>query len=163
MVVLTCITKESGPRANPGKMDHEDLATALEHSLTIHFMQADTDLGRVVVHTGREKFLQEHNPKLGKAKKHPAYCLYIAYRLDRLGEGTESSAASYTPRSMLEDELEDEDTLEVMEELEDKQLVNRLALVEQVNNWKYENLIVHLTMYLMGGFAGKQKLTGARC
>ena len=162
-MVLTCITKDSGPRANPGKMDHEDLATALEHSLTIHFMQEDTDLGRAVVHTGRERFLQEHNPKLGKAKKHPAYCLYIAYRLDRLGEGTESSAASYTPRSMLEDELEDEDTLEVMEELEDKQLVNRLALVEQVNNWKYENLIVHLTMYLMGGFAGKQKLTGARC
>ena len=54
-----------------------------------------------------------------------------------MGEGTESSAASYTPISVLEDELEDEDTLEVMEELEDKQLVNRLALVEQVNNWKY--------------------------
>ena len=53
MVVLTCITKDSGPGANPGKMDHEDLATALEHSLTIHFMQADTDLGRAVVHTGR--------------------------------------------------------------------------------------------------------------
>ena len=162
MVVLTCITKESWPRANPGKMDHEDLATSLEHSLTIHFMQEDTDLGRAVVHTGREKFLQEHNPKLGKAKKHPAYCLYIAYRLDRLGEGTESSAANYTPRSILENELEDEDTLEVMEELEDKQLVNRLALVEQVNNWKYENMIVHLTIYMMF-FSGKQKLTGARC
>ena len=142
MVVLTCITKESWPRANPGKMDHEDLATALEHSLTIHFMQADTDLGRAVVHTGREKFLQEHNPKLGKAKKHPAYCLYIAYRLDRFGEGTESSAASYTPRSILEEELEDEDSLEVMEEREDKQLVNRLALVEQVYHWKYGNMII---------------------
>jgi hypothetical protein len=53
---------------------------------------------------------------------------------------------------MLEDELEDEDTLEVMEELEDKQLVYRLALVEQVNNWKYENVIVHITLYTIAGF-----------
>ena len=131
MVVLTCITKDSGPRT--GKMDHEDLSAALEHSLTVHFMQSNTELGRTVVHTGREKFLQEHNPKLGKAKKHPAYCLYLAYRLDRVADGTESSsAASFTPRSMLEDELEDEDTMEVMEELEDKQLVSRLSLLEQV-------------------------------
>jgi hypothetical protein len=133
MVILTCITKDSAPRTSPGKMDHEDLAISLEHSLTIHFMQLDTDLGRAVVHTGREKFLQEHNPKLGKAKKHPAYCLYVAYRLDRLGEGTESNATSNTPCSMMEEELEDEDTIEVMEELEEKQLVNRLSLLEQEN------------------------------
>ena len=137
MVVLTCITKDSTPRANPGKMDHEDLSISLEHSLTIHFMQLDTELGRAVVHTGREKFLQEHNPKLGKAKKHPAYCLYVAYRLDRVGEGSDSNPASNTPISMMEDDLEDEDTIEVMEELEDKQLVNRLTLLEQVCKMKY--------------------------
>ena len=34
--------------------------------------------------TGRElALLQEHNPKLGKPKKHPAYCVYLGYRLER--------------------------------------------------------------------------------
>merc|ERR1719419_889906 len=98
-------------------------------------MQEDSNLGRTVVHTGKDKVLNEYNPKLGKLKKHPAYCIYVAYRLERLGDGTESSNASIAPAAamLLEEELEDENTLEVMEELEDKQLVTRLTLLEQEN------------------------------
>ena len=53
------------------------------------FMQLGGELGGRVVHTGREKFLGELSPKLGKPKKHPAYCIYLAYRLERGGSGEE--------------------------------------------------------------------------
>ena len=75
LVVLTCLTKQTVPRGSLLKIDHEDLAVALEHALTVHCMQEDSDLGRLVVHTGRDKFLPEHNHKLGKEMKHVAYCV----------------------------------------------------------------------------------------
>ena len=72
-----------------GKLDQEDLGVALEAQLTLAFMQIGGELGGRVVHTGREKFLGELSPKLGKPKKHPAYCIYLAYRLERGGSGEE--------------------------------------------------------------------------
>ena len=72
-----------------GKLDQEDLGVALEVQLTMAFMQQGGELGCRVVHTGRDKFLGELSPKLGKPKKHPAYCVYLAYRLERSSAGEE--------------------------------------------------------------------------
>ena len=123
-----------GSSRKPGReralvMSSEDLAVALEHSLTVHIMQADTDLGRTVVHTGRDRFTPEQ-----QSKKHPAYCVYVAYRLDRSTDRLASQAGSLTDTSDTEEDEEgyDEDTIEVMEELEDKELVSRLAALEEV-------------------------------
>ena len=135
LVVLTCLTKQTVPRGSLLKIDHEDLAVALEHALTVHCMQEDSDLGRLVVHTGRDKFLPEHNHKLGKEMKHVAYCVYLAYRLDSSRDSTGSRESSFTHGSWIEedeDDIEDEDTMQVIEELEDKELVTRLATLEQV-------------------------------
>ena len=106
-------------RAMQGKLDQEDLGVALEVQLTLAFMQLGGELGGRVVHTGREKFLGELSPKLGKPKKHPAYCIYLAYRLDRGGSGEERgageisgerAAGSATPTSLhWEGEEEDDD------------------------------------------------------
>lgn len=130
LVVLTCLTRQSMPRTNLDKMDQEDLAVALEHSLTVHIMQADSDLGRTVVHTGRDRFTPEQ-----QSKKHPAYCVYVAYRLDRFTDELASQVGSFTDTSDTEEDEEgyDEDTIEVMEELEDKELVSRLAALEEEN------------------------------
>jgi len=145
MVMLACVTKESLPRAMQGKLDQEDLGVALEVQLTLAFMQLGGELGGRVVHTGREKFLGELSPKLGKPKKHPAYCIYLAYRLERGGIGEERGGdgeisgerapGSATPSSLQwEGEEEDDDEAnQVMEELEDKQLLGRLTMVEQEN------------------------------
>ena len=77
---------------------------------------------------------QEHNPKLGKAKKHPAYCVFVAYRLvKRLDGASDVSTLSATPTSLIEDDLNLEDDFEVLEELEDKQLTNRLETLEHEN------------------------------
>ena len=108
-------------RAMQGKLDQEDLGVALEVQLTLAFMQLGGEFGGRVVHTGREKFLGELSPKLGKPKKHPAYCIYLAYRLDRGGSGEERgvgegelsgerAAGSATPSSLQwEGEEEDDD------------------------------------------------------
>ena len=59
LVVLACLTRDTTPRAGPGKMDQEDLALMLEYGLTVHFMQhQDPDLCKPVVHTCRDVFLQ---------------------------------------------------------------------------------------------------------
>ena len=79
-------------RSMQGKLDQEDLGVALEVQLTLAFMQLGGELGGRVVHTGREKFLGELSPKLGKPKKHPAYCIYLAYRLERGASGEERGA-----------------------------------------------------------------------
>ena len=103
-----------------GKLDQEDLGVALEVQLTLAFMQLGGELGGRVVHTGREKFLGELSPKLGKPKKHPAYCIYLAYRLERGGSGDERGGdgeisgerapGSATPSSLQwEGEEEDDD------------------------------------------------------
>jgi len=140
MVVLACVTKESLPRAMQGKLDQEDLGVALEVQLTMAFMQQGGELGSRVVHTGRDKFLGELSPKLGKPKKHPAYCVYLAYRLERSSAGEERAeeerpAGAATPSSLQWDGEEDEEdeANQVMEELEDKQLLGRLTMVEQEN------------------------------
>ena len=141
LVILTCLTRQSVPRDCLAKIDHEELAVALEHSLTVHCMQADSGLGGTVVHTGRDKFIPEHNYKLGKPKKHAAYCLYLAYRLDSFTELVDSRASSFTHGSGIEEDdadIEDEDTVQVMEELEDKQLITRLASLEQVTMTIYQ-------------------------
>ena len=71
---------------------------------------------------------QEHSPKLGKPKKHPAYCVYVAYRLTPRGSepaaGSSDLSSASTPFSGGggEEEDEAEDDMEVAEELEDKQL-----------------------------------------
>ena len=71
---------------------------------------------------------QEHSPKLGKPKKHPAYCVYVAYRLTARGSeptaGSSDLSSASTPFSGASGEEEDEaeDDMEVAEELEDKQL-----------------------------------------
>ena len=107
-------------RAMQGKLDQEDLGVALEVQLTLAFMQLGGELGGRVVHTGREKFLGELSPKLGKPKKHPAYCIYLAYRLERGGSGDERGGdgeisgerapGSATPSSLQwEGEEEDDD------------------------------------------------------
>jgi len=137
MVVLTCVTKECVPRSIQAKLDHEELSIALEFGLTMHYIQMGGDLGTRVVHTGRERFLSELSPKLGKPKKHAAYCVYMAYRLEKGGPGgeDESEMTCVTPRSLdweVEEE-EDEETQQVIEELEDKQLLGRLAMVEHEN------------------------------
>ena len=142
-----------------GKLDQEDLGVALEVQLTMAFMQQGGELGSRVVHTGRDKFLGELSPKLGKPKKHPAYCVYLAYRLERSSAGEERAeeerpAGAATPSSLQWDGEEDEEdeanqvfsfasgsetlflkkwSLQVMEELEDKQLLGRLTMVEQEN------------------------------
>ena len=68
--------------------------------------------------------MQEHSPKLGKPKKHPAYCVYVAYRLTARGSepaGSSDLSSASTPFSGASGE-EEEDDMEVAEELEDKQL-----------------------------------------
>ena len=133
LVVLACLTKETSPKSGPGKIDHEDLSLILEYSLTVHFMQSpDPALSRTIVHPGRDIFLQEHNPKLGKAKKHPAYCVFVAYRLARQSEA-QSTTVPATPLSLTQTHLSEEDELEVVEELEDQQLTHRLETLEQEN------------------------------
>ena len=103
-----------------GKLDQEDLGVALEAQLTLAFMQIGGELGGRVVHTGREKFLGELSPKLGKPKKHPAYCIYLAYRLERGGSGEERgggegeflgerAAGAATPSSLQWEGEEDDD------------------------------------------------------
>ena len=135
LVVLACLTKETSPRNGPGKIDHEDLSLILEYSLTVHFMQSpDPALSRTIVHTGRDIFLQEHNPKLGKAKKHPAYCVFVSYRLVRSSDSqSEGATVPTTPLSLAQLHLSEEDDLEVVEELEDKQLTIRLENLEEEN------------------------------
>ena len=70
--------------------------------------------------------VQEHSPKLGKPKKHPAYCVYVAYRLTARGSepaGSSDLSSASTPFSGASGEEEEaEDDMEVAEELEDKQL-----------------------------------------
>ena len=66
LVVLTCLTKQTVPRGSLLKIDHEDLAVALEHALTVHCMQEDSDLGRLVVHTDRDKFFTRAQPQAGE-------------------------------------------------------------------------------------------------
>lgn len=70
--------------------------------------------------------MQEHSPKLGKPKKHPAYCVYVAYRLTARGSepaGSSDLSSASTPFSGASGEEEEaEDDMEVAEELEDKQL-----------------------------------------
>ena len=145
MVVLACITKDciprcslpttpTTPRVMQGRLDQEDLGIALEAGLGLHFMQEGGELGGRAVHAGRERFLGETSPKLGKPKKHPAYCVYLAYRLDRAVAGEEGEGSTATPTSVgWEEEEEDEEVQQVMEELEDKQLLGRLTTVEQEN------------------------------
>ena len=156
LVVLACITKDTTPRTGPShKIDHEDLSFMLEYGLTVHFMQSsDPSLSKTVVPSGRDIFLQvkifrnksnhsnilqlsqEHNPKLGKPKKHPAYCVYMAYRLMKNSDGGSLGSASVsTPLSADSEaeEFDNEDDAEVIEELEDKQLSNRLENLEQEN------------------------------
>ena len=101
-------------RAMQGKLDQEDLGVALEVQLTMAFMQQGGELGSRVVHTGRDKFLGELSPKLGKPKKHPAYCVYLAYRLERSSAGEERAeeerpAGAATPSSLQWDGEEDEE------------------------------------------------------
>ncbi|XP_023323509.1 uncharacterized protein LOC111697665 [Eurytemora carolleeae] len=140
LVVLAAITRDSVAKSISGNtiLDPEDFSLALEFSLTLHYLQTDSR----IVYSSREKFTNEHNPKLGKVKKHPAYCIYLAYRLDTslstptisdlesitVGKGVEGVAGG-----VLEDLEENEDTLEVLEELENKNLVNRLTHMEQEN------------------------------
>ena len=101
-------------RAMQGKLDQEDFGVALEVQLTMAFMQQGGELGSRVVHTGRDKFLGELSPKLGKPKKHPAYCVYLAYRLERSSAGEERAeeerpAGAATPSSLQWDGEEDEE------------------------------------------------------
>ena len=80
--------------------------------------------------------VQEHNPKLGKAKKHPAYCVYLAYRLIKYSDMSSGAASDddglvgdVTPS----DDTTDDDDQEVLEELEETQLGRRLESLEQEN------------------------------
>ena len=60
---------------------------------------------------------------------------YLAYRLDSSRDSTGSRESSFTHGSWIEedeDDIEDEDTMQVIEELEDKELVTRLATLEKV-------------------------------
>ena len=87
-------------------------------------------------HSNILQLSQEHNPKLGKPKKHPAYCVYMAYRLMKNSDGGSLGSASVsTPLSADSEaeEFDNEDDAEVIEELEDKQLSNRLENLEQEN------------------------------
>ena len=147
LVVLTCVTRQSLPKASLVKMNQEDLAVSLEHSLTVLCMQADSELGRTIVHTGRDRF----TPEL-QSKKHPAYCVCVAYRLDRSSDRLGSGGSSLAEGSELEDEDEedDEDTFQVMEELEDKELVSRLSTLEEVlHDYNTTCMIIYRTYLIL--------------
>jgi hypothetical protein len=64
------------------------------------------------VHSGRERCLTELSPKLGKPKKHPAYCVYLAYRLERAG-GEEPGEATPRAAPWQEGTEEDEEAQQV--------------------------------------------------
>ena len=106
---------------------------------------------------------QEHSPKLGKPKKHPAYCVYVAYRLTPRGSeptaGSSDLSSASTPFSGGggEEEDEAEDDMEVAEELEDKQLSLRWPdRPAAVNAW------LRNAMFQVRTFgAGEQVVEGA--
>ena len=75
---------------------------------------------------------QEHNPKLGKPKKHPAYCVYMAYRLMKNSDEAPGDMTSAPSTGATEEDVFNEDDSAVVEELEDKQLSCRLESLEQV-------------------------------
>ena len=68
-------------------MDHEDLSIILEYFLTLHFMQTVSYPGNTVVQSGREKFIEEQLK--GKTKKAASFCVFLAYRLDKVGDRKE--------------------------------------------------------------------------
>jgi len=142
MVMLTAITKECLQPNTGIKVDHEDFTNALECALTTHFMYEDNELSNKCCHSGKLTFLSEYNPKLGKAKKYPAYVLYVAYRLDKTEMNSATSSAvegfrNYKDATVESEEsldLGDEDEKEVIGELEDKLLLSRLTRLEKENH-----------------------------
>ena len=152
MMVLACITKESIPKAISCRMDHEDFSIMLEYFLTLHFMQTVSYPGNTVVQGGRGKFIEDQLN--AKTKKAAAFCVYLAYRLDKGGGRKEDQGVA--PGALLDILIRDEDRDSVEELMDDdveddkdvtnndvsngkegQNLLERVETLQQVHNFNW--------------------------